>query len=187
MIPDAERFHLVSSIAKGRRSMADREPVSAANIAGYDLAALPWEQARAHLEPTSKYFLTTTRPDGQPHVMPVGAVWMDGALYFTSGAAARKSRNIAHDGRCALARAADGMDVVVEGEAERVRDAATLQRVADKFVAHGWPASVQDGALFAEYNAPSAGPPPWEVYKVTLETVYGLGTAEPYGAMRWRF
>jgi hypothetical protein len=46
---------------------------------------------------------------------------------------------------------------------------------------------VRDRALHAEYSAPAAGPPPWDVYKVTPKTVYALGAAEPFGATRFRF
>jgi hypothetical protein len=38
-----------------------------------------------------------------------------------------------------------------------------------------------------EFSAPAAGPPPWHVYEVTPKTVFALGTAEPFGAMRFRF
>ena len=49
------------------------------------------------------HWLATTRPDGAPHVMPVGAVWLDGAFYFTAGPATRKAKNLAHNPRCAIA------------------------------------------------------------------------------------
>jgi hypothetical protein len=39
--------------------------------------------------------------------------------------------------------------------------------------------------LTAEYSAPSAGPPPWNVYRIVPSTVFALGTAEPYGAARF--
>lgn len=51
----------------------------------------------------------------------------------------------------------------------------------------GWQPTVRDSALYAEYSAPSAGPPPWHVYEVRPTTVFALGTSEPYGATRWRF
>ena len=63
----------------------------------------------------------------------------------------------------------------------------TLQRLAEVYVALGWPARAQDGALTAEFSAPSAGPPPWFVYAITAEVAFGLATVEPYGASRWRF
>ena len=53
--------------------------------------------------------------------------------------------------------------------------------------AQGWPATVAEGALTAPYSAPTAGPAPWDVYAVKPITAYGVATAEPYGAMRWRF
>jgi hypothetical protein len=31
-----------------------------------------------------------------------------------------------------------------------------------------------------------AGPPPWDLHEVIPTTTYGLATAEPYGATRWR-
>ena len=37
------------------------------------------------------------------------------------------------------------------------------------------------------FRAPSAGPPPWHLYRLTFHTVFGVATAEPYGATRWRF
>ena len=46
---------------------------------------------------------------------------------------------------------------------------------------------MKDGALTAPYSAPSAGPPPWNVYVITPTTAFGVATAEPNGATRWRF
>jgi hypothetical protein len=42
-------------------------------------------------------------------------------------------------------------------------------------------------ALTAEYSAPSAGPPPWFVYRLSPRTATALLTVEPGGATRWRF
>src|SRR6266700_2765345 len=52
----------------------------------------------------------------------------------------------------------------------------------------GTPHAAVDGDAFtAPFNAPSAGPPPWHVYRFTFHTVVGVATTEPYGATRWRF
>ena len=51
----------------------------------------------------------------------------------------------------------------------------------------GWPAEVAGDAFTAPFSAPSAGPPPWALYRFTFDTVIGLSTAEPNGATRWRF
>ena len=51
----------------------------------------------------------------------------------------------------------------------------------------GWPAEVDGDAFTAPFSAPSAGPPPWHLYRFTFDTAFGVATAEPYGATRWRF
>jgi hypothetical protein len=53
----------------------------------------------------------------------------------------------------------------------------------------GWPARVDESgqALTAEFSAPSAGSPPWTVYRITPDRATALGTVEPGGATRWDF
>jgi hypothetical protein len=80
-----------------------------------------------------------------------------------------------------------GIDLLVEGVAERVTDDETLRRIAKRYGDQGWPAVVEDGAFTYDYSAPSAGPPPWDLYAVRPATVFGVLSAEPGGATRWRF
>jgi hypothetical protein len=114
-------------------------------------------------------------------------VWLDGDLYFTSGPGTRKARNLAANPACTLSVRLGGIDLVVEGEAFRIADRATLERAAACYREGGWPAEVEDDAFTAPYSAPSAGPPPWHLYRMTFHTAFGVATAEPFGAMRWRF
>jgi hypothetical protein len=76
---------------------------------------------------------------------------------------------------------------VLEGEAHRVADPDVLARVASVYRTGGWPATVEGDALTAPYSAPSAGPAPWHVYRLTLHRAVGVATAEPHGATRWTF
>ena len=157
----------------------------------YDLPPIPWERARKALESGEPQkqttFLATTRPDGRPHLTGVGALWDGGKAYVVSGPDTRKSRNLAENPNCAISMAFDGIDLVIEGTAERVTDDATLQRIAKRYADDGWPARVEDQAFTYDYSAPSAGPPPWYLYEVTPITVYGVLASEPGGATRWRF
>jgi hypothetical protein len=41
--------------------------------------------------------------------------------------------------------------------------------------------------LTAPYTAPSGGPPPWNLYRMTVHTAFGVASAEPSGATRWTF
>jgi hypothetical protein len=76
---------------------------------------------------------------------------------------------------------------VLDGAAARVTDASTLERLAGRYRDGGWPAEVDGTALTAPYSAPSAGPPPWHLYRFTVHAAVGVATAAPHGAARWRF
>jgi hypothetical protein len=160
------------------------------NLDIYGSAPLPWSRPEKQLEATAGTNLThlaTVRPDGRPHVAGVGALWVDGRFYFTSGPGTRKSRNLAGKGDCVISVKLPDIDLVVEGIATKVTDEQTLRRLAQLYDAQGWPATVKDGSLTAPFSAPSAGPPPWDLYEFRPTTAFGVATAEPYGAMRWRF
>lgn len=160
------------------------------NLDIYGGAPIPWSRARDALAgnhgPGTTFFLGTVRPDGTPHAAGVGAMWVDDALWFTSGPGARKARNLAANPACTISCRLVGIDLVLEGRAERVTDAAALERVAAAYREAGWPAEVDGDALTAPYSAPSAGPPPWHLYRLELHTGFGVATAEPFGASRWR-
>jgi PPOX class probable F420-dependent enzyme len=134
-------------------------------------------------------WLATINPDGSPHVTGVGALWTDGCFWFETGQDTRKGKNLARDPRCTLSVAAQEFDLVVAGEAAVVTDPAVVADLAARWVAEGWPARIDDSgmALTAEYSAPSAGPPPWHVYRLTPRTATAVGTVDPGGATRWRF
>ena len=171
-------------------------PTAEQNLDGYGTSPIDWSRVdaviRSDILPAPDTggpnrhtsWLATTNADGSPHVMPVGALWVEDAYYFTSGPGTRKSRNLV-DPRCVITIATREFDLVIEGEAAKVTDQAELELVVRAFGEGDWHPEVRDGAFFAEFSAPSAGPPPWHVYRVRPKTIYALGTAEPYGATRW--
>jgi hypothetical protein len=134
-------------------------------------------------------WLATINVDGSPHVTGVGALWVDDAFWFETGERTRKGKNLARDPRCTLSVATQEFDLVVEGEARRVTDPPTVAAMAAQWAAGGWPCRVDDTgqALTADFSAPSAGSPPWFVYRLTPRAATALSTVEPGGATRWRF
>jgi hypothetical protein len=169
-------------------SVPARQPTHK-NLDIYGAKPIPWSRALKQLGSSAPgtYWLATTRPDGRPHVAGTGALWVDGKIYIVSGARTRKSRNLAANPSCVVSVSRPGIDLVFEGTATRVTDRPTLLRLAKRYAAQGWPASVSGDALTAEYSAPSAGPPPWNLYVIRLTTAFGVATADPSGATRWRF
>jgi PPOX class probable F420-dependent enzyme len=176
--------------------------MDAKNLADlYDLPLLDWDAIRARLDeglaqaPGSggpnrhTVWLATIDPDGRPHVTGIGALWADGAFWFETGERTRKGRNLARDPRCTLSVATHDFDLVVEGEARPVTDPGTVAAMAARWSEEGWPARVDESgtAITAEYSAPSAGKPPWLVYRLTPQRATALATIEPGGATRWTF
>jgi hypothetical protein len=171
--------------------MATGQPIETKNLDRYGNEPLPWTRAQAALEATGKkndtWFLGTTGTDGRPHAAGVGALWHHGGLYFTSGAVTRKSKNLAQNAAASVGISLDGIDLVFEGEVERVTEDAALEELAGRYREGGWPVTVQGDAFTAPFSAPSAGPPPWQAYRFRFAKVYGVASSEPFGATRWRF
>ena len=179
--------------------MTARQPVDERNLDGYGAPLIAWDRVGARFDQGFEQapgqggpnrhtcWLTTVTPDGRPHSRPLGALWLEDAFWFTSGPGTRKAKNLAANPRCSISVASDDFDLVAEGEAVKVEDQPTLEKLAAAYDDGGWPASARDGALWAEYSAPSAGPPPWHLYRLVPDTIYAFGASEPYGATRYRF
>jgi Pyridoxamine 5'-phosphate oxidase len=167
----------------------------------YNLPPLDWSQIKVRLDdgipqaPGSggpdrhTCWLTTINADGSPHVTGIGAMWVAGSFWFETGQRTRKGRNLARDPHCALSVATHDFDLVVEGTAVQLTDPETVSAMAARWAAEGWPARVDETgtALTAEYSAPSAGPPPWFVYRLDAHMATAVSTIAPGGATRWRF
>ena len=97
--------------------------------------AADWETVRDTLAAAELYWLTTVRADGRPHVTPLVGVWVDEGFVFCTGSEEQKARNLDHHGDVAVTTGVntwkDGLDVVVEGRAERVTGYEVLRRLAD--------------------------------------------------------
>jgi hypothetical protein len=154
-----------------------------------DATPIAWAEASERLGQAEIYWLSTMRPDGRPHVTPLIAVWLDDALYFCTGQAERKAKNIARNSYCAVttgcnALNAEGLDLVVEGQAVQVRDMAKLRRIADAYeLKYGsdWRFTVRDqGFLGAEGNIAL-------VFEVAPTTAFGFGKGKTFSQTRWRF
>jgi Pyridoxamine 5'-phosphate oxidase len=133
-------------------------------------------------------WLCTVNEDGSPHMTAVGALWIDGTFWFQTGAT-RKGRNIARDPRCSLAVSIRGADVVVEGDAARVTEPSVVARIAKAFADQGWPAEPDESGsgITAPFNAPTQGPPPWNVYRIEPRSATVVMASEPGGLTRFRF
>jgi len=152
--------------------------------------ALPWSKARRQLQEAEVLWLSTVTPEGRPHVVPLIAVWLDDAIYFSTSVGERKEKNLRSNTHVTIATGnnalTEGLDIIVEGEATVVHDIAKMRRLARAYVAkygEGWRLPGLEGVL---------------TYKVTPSKAFGFGRrdghiglpsgeGEMFTQTRWRF
>jgi len=135
---------------------------------------LPWKWAEERLEKAHNFWVASTRPDGRPHVMPVWAVWMDGALYFSTGAKSRKARNLRANPSCAVCAEHARGQMVIEGTARRLSGSKLWKRFAAVYE--------------KKYDFDMSGYSSEPFYVVRPQTVFGLWEKDFVGgATRWKF
>jgi len=149
--------------------------------------AAGWAQARQVLEEAQLSWVCTVRADGRPHLTPLVAVWLDGALYFSTGAGEQKAVNLRANPHVLLLtgcdRWEDGLDVVAEGDAVQVTDEALLTRLAGEWARKWdgqWRFEVRDGA----FSHPGGGAA--QVFEVRPAKVLAFAKGR-FGQTRYRF
>jgi hypothetical protein len=75
--------------------MVEKEPANERLYLTQDATPASWAEARGRLADADLNWLATVRPDGLPHLVPILAVWVDGALHFVASPTFRKARNLA--------------------------------------------------------------------------------------------
>lgn len=119
---------------------------------------LPWKWAAERLTKGRNYWISTTRPDGRPHTMPVWGVWVANAFYFSTSRTSRKGRNLAANPQCVICSDRGHDAVVLEGSAEEVTDTRLFKKV-DKvyFAKYKWHLDREQGPLFVVRPAAAFG------------------------------
>ncbi len=92
-------------------------------------ALLPWKWAEDRLKRSRQYWIATTRPDGRPHVMVIWALWLDGFLYFSTGSASQKARNLAGNSHCTICTEDAAEGVILEGVSETEGEIEQIRKV----------------------------------------------------------
>jgi general stress protein 26 len=122
--------------------------------------ATPWATTQAVLEEAQLSWLTTVRADGRPHVTPLVSVWLEDAVHFCTGPGEQKAVNLAGNPHVVLTTGCNrwdqGLDVMVEGSAERVTDRPTLERLAAAW-ATKWDGQWQFGVTDGGFTHSDAG------------------------------
>ena len=142
-------------------------------------SATDWQDAREVLATTELSWLTTVRPDGRPHSTPLITVWHDDAVHF---------KNLDANPYVVLAAGpnayADGLDVVLEGEARQILDREKLADLAEAWVAkygEEWRFDVAADGFRHSSDEGFA-----DVFRIEPKTAFAFGK-DPYSQTAFRF
>lgn len=145
-----------------------------------------WADTKRVLETAELYWLTTVRKDGRPHTTPLVGVWVDRSFVFCTGPTEQKAHNLEHQTALTVVTGSNtwqaGLDVIVEGAAERVTGAQNLTALADAFRAkygNDWDFAVDDEVF--DHEGMGA-----YVFRVTPAKVLAFAKS-PHGQTRYRF
>lgn len=76
---------------------------------------LSWDEVVGRLAASRNYWLSTTRPDGRPHIVPRWGVWLEGAFWYDGSPKTRHARNLSDNSACVLHLESGDEVTIVEG------------------------------------------------------------------------
>ena len=136
---------------------------------------ISWAAVEEKLRDARNYWVSSTRPDGRPHAMPVWGIWMEGAFFFSTDPQSRKGRNLATNPEVVV-HLESGDDVaILEGRIAVESDAQVLERV--------------DQVYYAKYRFHTMGEEAAEglVYRLKPRVAMAwLESSFPTSATRWK-
>jgi nitroimidazol reductase NimA-like FMN-containing flavoprotein (pyridoxamine 5'-phosphate oxidase superfamily) len=162
---------------RAKRARAPR--VDRPHMPGYGIKTgrkglISWSEAERRLTRSHNYWLSTTRPDGAPHSMPVWGIWHEGRFYFSTGRQSRKGRNLAANSRCVVGTELLNKPCILEGEAHEVADRSLIKSLVAVY------ARKYDWKFEGEFNEPMFEMKPRTAF---AWTEFHLTTS----ATRWHF
>jgi nitroimidazol reductase NimA-like FMN-containing flavoprotein (pyridoxamine 5'-phosphate oxidase superfamily) len=134
---------------------------------------LPWDWARERFSKSHNYLISTVRPDGSPHVMPIWGIWLDGAFYLSTASSSRKGKNLEQNPACVVCSENADEVVILEGRAQKMETSEVpAQAFADYKAKYDWELD------------PKLGP----ILRVQPKVVFAMPEKDfPKGVTKWVF
>lgn len=122
----------------------------------------PWTWAVERLESSHNYWIATSRPDGQPHLMVIWGIWWQDSFWFSTGLRTRKAKNLAANPRCSIGTEKADEAVILEGAAHPISDRTVWKQLIEIYNRK------YGGDLGPLLESSGSG-----VYRVVPQTVFG--------------
>lgn len=140
---------------------------------------IPSSKIENWLRASRSIWVSTTRPDGRPHAVPVWFIWDDHKVYFISARNLQKSKNLAYE-PWTVVHLGDGDDVVIlQGLAVIPTEREELERI--------------DAAYRTKYVDPGSGTqatifePNADLYRVDVKHIMAWEYGTVANRTDWKF
>lgn len=84
----------------------------------YTEGLLPWSWAVDLMNRVRNPVISTVRPNGRPHAMPIWGIWLNDVYCLSTAITSVKSSNLKANPECVITSSDEDGDVVLEGRAE---------------------------------------------------------------------
>lgn len=106
-----------------------------------------WTAVSERIGRAELYWLSTTRPDGRPHAVPIGGSWYEQRLYFNTSPRTVSARNLRDSGPVCVHLESGAEVVIIEGSARRLPPHGVPEPVLDDYAGkYGDPTHRPDAA-----------------------------------------
>jgi hypothetical protein len=140
---------------------------------------LPWSYVVERMSTAGNYWVSTVRPDGRPHAMPVWGAWLDDRLYIEGDPTTVRHRNLTGNPNVVVHLENGSQVVIIEGVAEAVKNPPRTL---------GESLAADMGKKYASFGY-TPGPDQWDgggLFVIAPRKVFAW-TEFPKDTTRWRF
>lgn len=94
---------------------------------------IPWEWVDEQMAQSRNYWITSVKPEGNPHAVPVWGVYVNHLLYFGSNKGAQKTKNLINNPNISVHLESGDEVVILEGTAKVITDKKAMEPIATAF------------------------------------------------------
>ncbi|MHA2089600.1 MAG: pyridoxamine 5'-phosphate oxidase family protein [Candidatus Kariarchaeaceae archaeon] len=81
-----------------------------------------WNQVNQWMDESKNYWISTTKPNGNPHARPLWGIWQDNFFYFGGGSKTQNAKNLQNNSSIIVHTESGENVVIIEGKVELFDD-----------------------------------------------------------------
>ena len=101
---------------KKQEKIRDRPYIHDYGIEESEAGLLGWDFVQNEMKDAKNYWLSTIKPDGRPHAIPIWGSWINDGFYFGGGSETQNRKNLAENPYIVVHSESGTKVVIIEGK-----------------------------------------------------------------------